>query len=850
MNIRFKGLPKRYREKGSRAFPYALFFALIVIACSLTLQASYSSDVVEPVHACVFLRDEALTAPLRHTIARCLGWQDKMTYARCQGYYQPVQLYTLAADEIQIFANNVSFYNTGRSTLSGDVEVRQTGRILNAETAYVYRNAALNQVTRIELLGKVRYAEPERLLFAHRATFNPEDKSGITEDVVYRFNSQRAGAILPAWGRAKSMQRFANKDYLLQQATYSTCAPQDDAWYIEAKKITIDNASSTGVARNAKLFIKDYPFLYLPYLSFPTSKERKSGFLLPTIGSSNVGGLDMSLPYYWNMAPNYDATITPHVYGRRGLMMGSQFRYLTPYSAGDMSGQFLPNDKAYRSFLQNNEGQYPFLQNASTDRWAVQLNDVTQFSPNLSFKLNFQQVSDDYYLQDFTSNLAVLTERQLVREGELDYATDHWFFRSMLQSYQTLQPINQTPVSDIYQRLPQLLAIGNYDDLPFNANVNIMGQYDNFDWPNHSVAMPRGPRYYLNPMLSTPYNKPWGFVTPSVEMVTNYYDVKNYYGLLNSTYQRAIPRYSLDGGLFFERDQHLFNQAFIQTLEPRLYYLYVPYHDQTPIPVYDSSYLIFNVDQLFRSNRFSGFDRIGDANQLAYALSTRWLDDESGAERASFSVGQIRYFANRRVTLCQNPLGGCTDNPYVLGYLSPLTAASPIASRAMYHFNRNWFSTGDFVWNPNTHATNNGHIDIHYQPQFNQLVGLGYTYMVIGDITQVGNTLPDVDPLHQITLSYAWPFTDKWSSFGAYSYNISKEYEMMSFLGVQYDNCCWAVRFMGGRSFQNLSPEARPQYNNNVYLQIQLKGLGSVGNSDPANTLMTYLPGYVDTFHR
>lgn len=861
---------------------FASSVAVISIATGMYHIVSYAANVmvVEPVQACVIARDVDLTDAIRSRYAQCLGWETTPAQISsvCRGSYQSLQITPLAdAEAIQITANEVSFYNAGRSQLTGNVEVQQAQSIVNAQTAYVYRDAKSNQVTKIELLGEVRYLEPDRLMIARKATIYPQDKSGKVEDVLYRFNSKRPGAILPAWGRASFIERFPNQDYLLKRATYSNCAPQDRAWQIEADSITLDDSESTGVARNAKLRIYDVPVLYTPYLSFPTSKERKSGFLMPTIGSSNVGGFDYAQPYYWNIAPNYDATIIPHYYSLRGLMLGGQFRYLTPHSSGVFNGRFLPNDRAFKDFIVDHQEQYPILRGHSTDRWSVQVLDTTTLAPNLNLGINFQQVSDDYFMQDFSSNFAILTERQLLREGNLSYTTDHWLFRGMVQSYQTLHPVNETPIADVYQRLPQLLAHGNYDDLLFNGNLSILGQFDQFKWPddpalkslrvvNRRLGKPEGPRYHLNPVLAFPQIKPWGFFTPSVEAVENYYDVsRNNYASLNDSnplnsygffvpaknanqYDRTIPRYSLDSGLYFDRSTSFFGNSLTQTLEPRLYYLYVPYHDQTPIPVFDSGYMIFNVDQLFRKNRFSGFDRIGDTNQLSYAVTTRWLSDETGSEKANISVGQSRYFEDRRVQLCQNPAGNCQDNPLTLGYLSPLADYSPVASRAMYHFNSTWLLTGDYIWDPDTHATNNGRLNLHYQPGTNQIINFGYSYLVNGDITQVALSKVDVSPLHQLTLSYAWPFTERWSSLGGYNYNISKDYEMMSFLGVQYDSCCWAVRLIGGRSFQSLNASAQPIYNNNVYLQILLKGLGSVGNSDPATTIHTYLPSYRDNF--
>lgn len=857
-----------------------LFAGLVTatgMAAGMYHVVTHAAEVMmEPVQACVVARDDELTEVNRSKFAQCLGWQADSSLL-CRGSYQPIAITPLSDDEVRIMADNASFYRESRSQLSGNVEVQQTGRVVNAQTAYVYRNAKTNQVTKIELLGGVRYLEADRLMIARKATINPQDKSGKVEDVIYRFNSQRRGAILPAWGRASFIERFANKDYFLKQATYTNCAPEDKAWQIEADSIALDDAKAIGVARHAKLLINNWPVFYSPYLSFPTSNARKSGFLMPVVGSSNVGGFDLALPYYWNIAPNYDATITPHLYTNRGLMLGGQFRYLTSNSLGVINGRFLPHDRAFSNFLQMNEVLHPLLRGKSSDRWSFQVQDNTMLSPNLHLGVNFEQVSDDYFLQDFSTNLPILTERQLLRQGDLTYTTDHWLFRGMAQSYQTLHPINQTPIDDVYQRLPQLMAMGAYDELPFHSNVSLLGQFDYFRWPTDNQLKPQGSRFHINPILSLPQMRPWGYFTPSVELVENYYDLNNnshnvrtnffdfhrnhfdHHNNLNdfhthrfqpnNQFNRTIPRYSADGGLYFERSTGFWGRQFTQTLEPRLYYLYVPFSNQTPIPVFDSGYMIFNADQLFRTNRFSGFDRIGDANQLAYALSSRWLSDDSGGEKANVSIGQIRYFSKRRVELCQSITGNCIEDPLTLGFLSPFARYSPIVTRALYHFNTNWIMAGSYVWDPATSATNNGHLNFHYQREPNKIIGVGYTYLVNGDITRIESNKIQINPLHQATFSYAWPFNDKWSTLGAYNYNISKKYEMMSFLGVQYDSCCWAVRLIGGRAFRSLDSQLQPRYNNNVYLQILLKGLGSAGNSDPSSRIRTYLPGYNDSFH-
>ncbi|MCW8445648.1 LPS-assembly protein LptD [Fluoribacter gormanii] len=833
----------------------SIFTTLLILLMVIYHALAYSASLInEPVQACVIARDVDLTDAVRSRFAQCLGWHDDKSSPICLGSYQPLTVTPLSSpDEIRIMADKVSFYQDKPSTLTGHVEVQQGQRIVNAQTAHVYRDPESKQVTKIEFLGNVRYLEPDRLLIARKATINPQDKSGQTEDVLYRFNTNKHTAILPAWGRASLMQRFPNSDYLLRQATYTTCAPQDKAWDIEAKSIVIDNKKKMGVARNVKLRIRDWPLLYVPYLSFPTTKERKSGFLMPLVGYSNVGGFDLGLPYYWNIAPNYDLTLTPHLYTERNVMLSGEFRYLTKNSVGFFTGSFLPNDAAYRNFLNNHVEEFPSFKDKSTNRWLFGVRDTTQLSPNLRLNVNVHQVSDDYYFQDFSTNLARITQRQLLRQADLTYSTEHWTFRSMVQSFQTLHPINEPPILDQYERLPQLNARGYYYELPAQANLNITGQYDQFVWPISTQFLrrkvPQGPRFHLNPILSLPQRANWGFITPSVEFVENYYQVQNNWIDTNTEDNRFIPRFSTHGGLFFDRNFNWNGNSYAQTLEPSLYYLYVPFYNQSQLPIYDTANMIFNFDQLFRTNRFSGFDRIGDANQLSYAVTTRWLSERTGAEFASLSVGQIKYFSNRQVQLCRSPTGICTANPLEIGYISPFYGTSPIASRGVIYFNPKFKVLGNYVWDPATSATNNGGLNLQYQPKLNAVINLGYSYLVNGDVTSVRNNAGVDNALHQGIVSAAWPISDRWTAVGAYSQNISKDYSMMSLLGMQYDSCCWAVRILGGRTFKSLSEEYLPRYNNNIYLQILLKGLGSVANSDPGNVLNTYIPGYSDPFH-
>ena len=800
----------------------------------------------EPVVACVIARDVKLTPMMRTQLSHCLAWVNDESVPTCRGQYTPISAPALAdPTAVQIKADEVSLYSEGRSRLSGHVQVRQDKRIVSAQTAYIYRDANKNEVTKIELLNEVRFVEPDKLMIARKVVLNPRDKTGKIEDVLYRFNLNRANYNATSWGRASFVERFANKDYLLGKATYSTCPPHNESWHIEADEIKLDSTKSVGTAKNATLRVGDLPVLYAPYLTFPTSNERKSGFLMPFFGYSNVSGFNVATPYYWNIAPNYDATITPQAYTLRGLMLGGDFRYLTENSIGVLGGQFLPQDQAFRHFIATNREEFPSLNGTSTDRWSFLMRDSTQLAPDLSLHIDFQKISDDYYLQDFSNNLAVMTENQLLQQGDVTYTTEHWLLRGLLQSYQTPHPVNQAPIFDAYQRLPQLLAEGAYSELPMGAEVKLVGQFDEFKWPSDQINVPHGPRYHFNPIVSLPEIKPWGYITPSVELVENFYDVQYNQQMNKESFNRTIPRYSVDSGLTFAREWG----ANTQTIEPRLYYLNVPYQNQTQVPVYESAYMIFSTEQLFRTNRFSGFDRIGDTNQLSYAVTSRWLSDRNGEEKASLSVGQISYFSNRHVGLCYAQDGTCIEDPLYLGYLSPIAKSSPIASHGMYRINSLISTTADYVFDPHTSATNNGNVNFHYQPADNQLINIGYNYLIDGNLLPTANGGVLNTALHQATVAFAQPLSDRWSTLGAYSYNISKGYSMLGLLGMQYDNCCWAMRFMGGRTFMSLSTNSlQPQYNNNVYFQVLLKGLGTVAYSNPSSVVRSYLPTYKDLF--
>jgi LPS-assembly protein len=830
---------------------HRLFLVFIGLGCAFHAEA----ESRQPISACVSVEKRRQLVEQfqnQNAFLQYLQWiDDKHLSPCCGGYFAGLPaVEELPFNQMKMTAEEVFLNEFGCSKLNGHVTLQYNQQLLEADTAYAVRDQHSGKITRVELVENVSIREPGKKIVADYAQYFPEKGLGYVWNAAYRVDLNRLHSQLPGWGKAQFIRRRPNGLIDLEQASFSTCSPQSTAWKITAKHLELNPKTERGIAKHTTVRLFDKPVLYVPYLSFPISSKRQSGFLTPTLGFTNISGYDYSLPYYWNIAPNYDATLVPHLYSLRGLMMGGEFRYLDKHSDGMFVGQFLPNDQAFGKFIRSNSESYPQVQNLSKNRWSVIWHDQTSIIDRLGMKIDYQKVSDDYYLQDFSSNLSVMTENQLLRQGELDYQTDHWVMRGMLQNYQTLQPINQSFITHLYARQPQIYAQGRYDHLIGNSSFQMISQFDQFQWTG-GTFVPQGPRMHFNPLVTVPVRKNYGYVQPTVEVLSNFYQLGNVQQQAVSNYSVAVPRYSLDSGLYFDKYTKLLSQVWQQTLEPRLYYLYVPYKNQTVVPSFESAYMIFNTDQLFRPNRFSGYDRIGDTNQLSYALTSRLLKTATGEEKMTLTLGQIGYFQHRRLNLCYSvdSQGNCQDSPLYLGYESPTANVSPIASRLVYSLFPNVSLVGGYVYDAQANSTNNGDMSVHFQPSPERLIHLSYSYLVNGNVIAGLRAPLEQQSLNQISAAYAWPFTEKWGSLAAYSYNISNSYAMMMLGGIQYDSCCWAMRFLGGRTFQSLEPQTlQPQYNNNIYFQILLKGLGAASNSDPSSTLQSYLPGLYNVF--
>lgn len=679
----------------------------------------------------------------------------------------------------------------GLYTLSGRVEATRDGQALRAG------RARYHDLERwLEAEGDVQYWSDDLFWEGARAHFDLDTDIGVLQDGYYRVPEAHAR------GRAKEVERDRRADLTrLRGLSYTTCALSRETWRFDAARLKLDHGADRGTARDAVLRIADVPVLYLPYLSFPLSDARKTGFLWPTLGSSERSGLELAVPFYWNIAPERDATLTPRVYGQRGVMLGGQYRYLMPSGQGTLELEYMPSDRKrddeQRSLLAF-EHQQVFMDG------------------RLATNLLFNGVSDKAYFEDFGSRIALSSQRFLERRAEARYRAQHWNALLRFQGFQVVDR-NLTGLGP-YQRLPQLLFNGQ---LPGGGNQRL-----NFGLNAEAVYFDRrdsvtGARLDLRPSVSLPYRTASGFLIPKLTTrYTRYFLDGEAAGTPDSP-DRLLPYLSVDGGLFFDRPWQL-GGGYTQTLEPRLYYLYVPYRDQSELPVFDTGQYDFSFDQLFREDRFSGPDRMGDANQITLALSSRLFEDRSGLERLRFSGGQIYYFENQRVTLP----GQRVSNNRLSDTIAELTARPTEALRMR----------GTLMWKPEIGALERAVAGMRYQPDPYRVVNLDYRLRK--DILGVGNT-----EIEQMEGSFRWPVNPRWSAVGRLAYSLRTGESVDAFAGMEYNNCCWGVRAV----FRRFLATAGGEFETGFFVQLELKGLAGIGAAT-RTVLEQNIPGYQSEF--
>lgn len=577
----------------------------------------------------------------------------------------------------------------------------------------------------------------------------------------------------------------------MNDARYSTCPVGNDSWFVRARELTIDQEGQEGRAKGATVVFQGVPILATPYISFPVGEESKSGFLTPGFGVTSTRGVEVVAPYYFAIAPNRDYTLIPHYYSKRGLQIGNEFRYLGRDYRGSLRGEYLQHD------LQT-----------GTKRWSFGANHAQTLGNGFATYWNVDRVSDDDYIADFSRTIVAVTNRTLTQEGGVGYGAPFWNAQLRVQKFQILQD-PAAPIAIPYEREPQLaLNAFRYDRYGFDLALG--ADATRFAHPTEVT----GSRAVLTPALSYPIIGPGAYLTPRLSYNLAAYSLDRARiaagSLLDTNYRRAIPTYSVDSGLTFERNAHYFGTDFLQTLEPRLYYVRTPYRDQNGAPLFDTSLADFNFAQLFSENRYAGQDRISDANQLTAAVSSRLIDPETGVERLRAVLGQRFYFDDQRVGLDSGTLSTSKKSDVLVGIGGEISKT--VSADALVQYDAA------------TNRTVKTSIGARWAPDRTKVLGFNYRFVR--------------QSIEQYDLTGQWRLARNWVGVGRMNYSTYDRRLIEGLVGVEYDGGCWVLR-MVAQKFVTATRTSTTSY----FLQLELSGFTSVGTS-PLDALHRSIPGY------
>ena len=686
---------------------------------------------------------------------------------------------------VTILADRMEGYANKETSASGNVELRQGGVSINADRLHY-----LYATEEVEASGGVRLAREGNSMNGSGLRLRVRDNIGRFDHAEYEFSLRRRAGYAPvrARGTADVIKLQGDGKYSLENATLTTCGPGNNDWYLKVGELDLDMTRDLGTARRGKLVFKDVPIVYLPWADFSLHNQRKTGFLPPTFGSTGKSGVEVSTPYYVNLAPNRDLTIAPREFSKRGLQMTAQFRYIDPNYDGDARFERLNNDR---------------VRNIS--RFATTIQHNQRFSNHLTGYLNINKVSDDDYFRDLSSRINITSQTTLPRDGMLNYNGGWWTASARAQRFQTLQdPLN--PIVEPYGRMPQftLNATRQYVG---GVDLALNSEFVKFYHPTSVI----GSRVTMYPSASLPIIAPGAYFTPKVGFhSTGYTLARNPVGM-PETMQRILPISSLDSGLTFERDTAFLGQRFRQTLEPRFYYLHAPYRDQSRIPLFDTGLADFNYAQVFSENLFNGGDRIADANQLTIAATSRILSPASGQEILKATIGQRHYFQNQQVALNDvTPTRTDKTSDFLAALSGRVTRHWSMDSALQYNSHRNFFERLG--------------IGARYQPETTKTLNLGYRFTR--------------DALNQVDISAQWPLGGGWSGVGRYNYSMRDNRLVESLGGFEYNAGCWI-----GRIVLQRFAAATGNFTSAVFVQLELNGFSRIG-SNPLETLKRNIPGY------
>lgn len=691
----------------------------------------------------------------------------------------------VSAEQVQNTGNDISIF-------SGNVVIERNGLRLQADQVTHDKNAQ-----KLELNGNIHADTLNMALNASSGWMSMTTNEGEFIDSFY---------YMPESGFMGNTPLFsisADQKTILTDTQFSTCPSNKLDWHLDSGWLELDKKTATGTAKHTVFWISDVPVFYLPWIQFPLGDERRSGFMMPSIGSSSSSGFKFSTPWYWNIAPNQDALITPTFLSKRGEMLATEYRYLSHSSNGNFEFEYLNKDKEF-----NDE-----------ERYLLHFDNKSKLTTNLNLSLQLNDASDNDYLKDLGSSISVTNTTHLERNATLNYANGPWQAGFIAQAFQTVDDsiaITNRP----YKRLPQVTLKGK-DELLEMDNSYLQGSLDSewVEFEHESTSKEQGSRFHIYPKLSLPIEGNAWYVKPSAGYMLTQYDTTDIAGNDADLDNRGLSVLSLDSGLFFERD--LSDSAFLLTLEPRIFYLNIPYEDQSLNPIFDTSEQDFSFASLFRENRFNGIDRIGDANQLTLALSSRIINKNAGRELFNISIGQTHYFEDQQVSL---------DN--VINTSDSSDVIAEIGGNVS-----NWRARATFQWNTKTDTSDKRSAQLSYAADKDAVLNIGYRFH--------RDPIDEVDNIEQTDISFAWPFAKNYSLLSRWNYSLTEERDIQTLVGLQYESCCWALRLVSQRYIKD---DTADPYDNSIMLQFVLKGFGSVTDKDTTKTLkhaiLDYQPDY------